>query len=379
MTGYADTITISKANPLRWVHNDGQRASFDNTLLENESFAGVTVKSYCHKFVNGDEIPIQLKLSGSGSGNEVIVMKWVNGTGTALTATGTTVYTDFTIYEYLLTVATGDNFYLTAYTDNDSWTSETVDVEASLTNYAKLEWFNYDPLTNNESFEFDYQTTQAQASVNFCYIKSNLFEYSLSGERSVFDNQEEKVILRRSIFRRLKFETDIIPRWEAEKLAIAMSHDVFVVNDVAFTCEEDPSIERAGKSNMVIFNAVLTQKSVLGLNTHDIGFDCETMATSGIINLTETGSGAKTFAITDDYLILSITGVRTAGSPVITAGTTPGGTDVLYGMSLSASNITEVATVGFDKESLADGNLYITISGSGATATIHVLTLKNRQ
>jgi hypothetical protein len=166
----------------------------------------------------------------------------------------------------------------------------------------------------------------------------------------------------------------------SEKLAVAMAHDVFAVNGITYTCEEEPGIDRAGKTNFTTFSAVLTQKSVLGLNTHDIGFDCDTSTDSNMIVMTETAaSGTKTFAITDDYMVLTITGIRTAGSPVITAGITPGGDDLMAGMILSASYLTEVAVIPVDKSSISGGNLYVTVSGSGATATIHVLTVKNRQ
>lgn len=381
MAGHYADITVSKANAIRFIHNDSYASHFDNTLTENEAFSGILIKEFCQRFINGNEIPVQLKLSGGTSGNEVILKKVTSaGVETAITAAGTEEYTDFKIYDYLLTVATGDYFYLVAYTDSDTWTSEWIYVEATLPGYLKLEWFNYDPLTNNENWEFDYQTTQAQANVNFLYIKSLLFEYALSGDSSVIDNQNEKIMLRRSIFRRLKLETEPMPRWLGEKLAIAMAHDVFVVNDITYTMEEEPSIDRAGKTNFINFSAVLTQKSVLGMNTHDIGFDCDTSTNGDMIIMTETAfSGTKTLTVTDDYMVLSITGVRTAGSPVIIAGTTSGGSDLMAGMSLSASYLTEAAIIPVDKTSLPSGNIYITVSGSGATATVHVTTIKNRQ
>jgi hypothetical protein len=381
MAGHYADITVSKANGIRFIHNDTYAAHFDNTLTENEAFSGILIKEFCQRFINADQVPVQLKLSGGTSGNEVILKKVTSaGVETVITATATEEYTAFKIYEYLITIATGDYFYLVAYTDSDTWTSEWIYGEATLPGYLKLEWFNYDPLTNNESWQFDYQTAQAQANVNFLYVKSLLFEYALSGDTSVIDNQNEKIMLRRSLFRRLKLETDPVPRWMGEKLAIAMAHDVFVVNDITYTMEEEPSIDRAGKTNFINFSAVLTQKSVLGMNTHDIGFDCDTSTDSNMIVMTETAaSGTKSFTVTDDYMVLTITGIRTAGSPVLTAGTTSGGSDVMAGMSLSASYLTEVAMVPIDKSSIPGGVLYVTVSGAGATATIHVLTVKNRQ
>jgi hypothetical protein len=380
MTAYAGQITISKANPIRWVHNDSLAAHFDNTLTADESFPGVFRKSFSQKFISADTVPLQLKLYGNTSGNEVIVKKYVNGTETVIAATATTVYASFTIYEYLITITTGETFYLKAYTDIDTWTSEPICGEATLPHHVKLQWFNYDPLTYNENWQFDYQTTQAKAVVNFLYLEANLFEYSSSGEKTVIDNQNEKIVLKRSVFRRLKLEAAPVPRWLSEKLLIAMAHDVFVVNDVSYILEEDANAERAGKTNFVNFSAVLTQKAVLGLNTYDIGFICDATTTESMIILQElAASGGKTFAITDDYLILTITGERVAGSPTIKAGTTLGGDDILLEMALTPTYTVEAALVATDKASIPGGILYVTVSGVGATANIYVATFKNRQ
>jgi len=380
MASYPGQITISKANPIRWVHNDGLAAHFDNTLTDDETFQGIYRKPFSQKFLNADTVPVQLKLYGNTSGNEVIMKKYAGGVETTISATATTAYASFTIYEYLITIATGDNFYLKAYTDIDSWTSETICGVATLDRHLKLEWFNYDPLTYNENFEFDYQTAQAKAVVNFIYLEANLFEYTAGGEKTIIDNQNEKITLKRSIFRRLKLESSPVPRWLAEKLAVAMSHDVFVVNDIAYILEDDANIEKFGKTNFVNFSAVLTQKSVLGINTHDIGYEGTTSTETTMLILQElAASGAKTFSITDDYMILTITGERVAGDPVIKAGTTLGGDDVLLSMSLSATNTIEAALVPIDKAAISGGVLHVTISGAGATANIYVATFKNRQ
>jgi hypothetical protein len=79
-------------------------------------------------------------------------------------------------------------------------------------------------------------------------------------------------------------------------------------------------------------------------------------------------------------MILTITGERVAGSPVIKAGTTPGGDEILSDMSLVAvTNPIEVALIPTDKAAISGGTMYVTVSGAGATANIYVATFKNRQ
>lgn len=382
MASFYGDITISKAGCLRWAHTgDGLSTHFDNTLIEDEDFHGITTREFCHHFVDGDSLPIQLKLYGDTSGSEVILEKRSPGTNnTAVTATATTDYATagFKIYEYLISLADGDDFYLYAYTDVDSWTSETIKVEASLADYLKIEWFNYDPLTNNENWQFDYSTTQAQANVNFMYLKANIFEHSLSGDTSILDNQDEKIVLRRSIFRRLKLESEPIPRAIAEKLAIAMGHDAFAVNDVTYTFEEDVEIERISRSNLVNFGAVLTQKSVLGLNTYDVGFETTT-AEDDMMHLREDDvNGAATFSIPSGYLVVYLTAYRKTGTPLVTAGTSAGANDVLYGMNLNATDpIWQTAHIAQETAYDAADTLHVTTSGG--TADIDILLIYNRQ
>jgi hypothetical protein len=374
MTAYAGQITISKANPIRFVHNDSLAASFDNTLTADESFAGIYRKPFYQKFINDEHIPLQLKLYGNTSGNEVILKKNNNGTETVIAATASTVYSSFTIYEYLIQIKTGESFYLVAYTDIDTWTSETLCGEASLPGYTKLEWFNYDPLTYNENYQFDYQTSQAKAVVNFLYLQSNIFEYAAAGEKTVIDNQNEKIVLKRSVFRRLKLESDPIPRWLAEKLTIAMSHDVFVVNDVSYVLEEEASIDKAGKTNFVNFSAVLTQKAVLGINTYDLGIN----GVMEMIHLDGNAiAAATTFTVPAGYLIAWMTCYRTAGDPVIIAGTTVGGTNIVNNMTLNGTTkVWSTSNISREIAPVAAATLYVGVSGG--TCNIDILLIKNR-
>lgn len=369
---------ISIASSIRFRKEDALRPTFDNTLSYNESFLNAMNHRYCHKLYTDDVITIQVKVPVDDSFS--IVSSENNGAWTAVT--GEAKVTDGTTYDYWeveLDMADYTGPYLqfriaiiSEEEIQEYWISEMIELvtEATDDGLLQVEFFNVD-----NAFNVDYTSGIA----HLLRVESEMKEYRGQGEGSVFDNQEEVTRLKGEVKRILLFKTDPIPRFLAEMLVVALAHDKFFVNEIEFVAETEPEIENNG-SNLVVLSVPLTQREVIGLNTHDVGFDCDAQTTDDMIVLESlAASGQISFSITDDYMVLTITGERTAGSPTITAGTTPGGTDILTSMELSASYLVEVALVTVDKASISGGTLYVEISGVGATANIYVATIKNRQ
>jgi hypothetical protein len=335
---------------------------------------------YCHKIYRTDTVIIQVKVL---SGYTVDLYYSANCWGAWTKLSSGTKEVDGSVYDYwevsvaMSTFAAMDTvqFRMEILTivpaHYQYWYSEPVELltYAADDGLLKVEYFNIDA-----AFEVDYSTE----ITNLLRIEATLKDYKPGGEMSVFDNQNEVTKIKDEVKRILTFKTELIPAYLAEMLRVAVAHDKFFINEVEYTAEALPEFE-VNSSNLGIFTVTLTQRNVIGLNTHDIGFNCDGTNTSDMIVLQElAASGSKSFAITDDYLVLTLTGQRVAGSPKIKAGTTPGGDDVLVDMSLSASYVTEVALIPTDKASISGGTLYVTISGTGATANINILTIKNR-
>jgi len=367
-------ISISKCNPIRFALVDSNLPSFDNTLFADESFDGITSKHFVQEFEYKDTVLIQIM----GEDETPVLTKYVDGVATVIALDNTQVYTDFKIYEYQFSFDDIECFYLTATTSTTSYKSENINIVAlnSLSEYYKLEAYNYDPPTENNNWGFDFSTVLAKANVNYLRIPALFLDYSQSGKATIYDNQNEKEIIKQSNFRTLNFESAPIPRYLAEMISIYMGLDVFVVNDVQYVKEENIETERFGGTNLFKLTTMLTQKNVIGINTFDTGFDCDVTTNTEVMNLQLLAvSGQQSLVIPEGYLIQSITAYQVTGTPTIKAGTTVGGSDIMYPISISS---VETQTVNQDIAGSGDATLYIDISGAGATANIHVIIIQNR-
>lgn len=368
-------ISLSKANPIRFAKVNNLLPSFDNTLFDNEEFAGITNKYFKQQYEYKEDFLIQIKADLTET---PVMTVYINGAPTVLTADNVEVYTSFKIWEYFYSFNSANSeLYFTAVGTTDTYQSEPICIVDDLTGFYKIEWYNLDPPTANNNFEFDYSTTLAKANVNHIWVEPLFFSYTPSGESTVYDNQNEKEIIKRSLFRNLNFQSDPIPRYFAEMLTVYMAHDVFVVNDIQYVAEELPEVEAFGGTNVVQITANLTDKNVLGLNTYDTGFSCSTTTNDEIMNLELKGvSGAQTLSVPEGYLIQSITAYKVTGTPTIKAGSTVGGQDLMYPSTVT---VRETSTVNQEIAETGINTIYLDISGVGATANIYVILILNRQ
>lgn len=371
---------ISLASSIKFRKQDGLSSSFDNTYHNDFTRRGGWAHRYNQKFYATDtDIVIQAKVIG---GYTVEFYYSQDGWKPWTAMASATLKTDGTDYDYYEQAV--DFSYYSSYdcvqfkmlvldgaTVKETWISEPCEVVAEDSGLIKSEFYNID-----NAFEVDYSTD----IVHRIRVEGQLSEYKSAGESTVFDNQNEVTKIREEVKRMLSFKTDPIPWYLAEMLIVACAHDEFFINDVAFVAENKPEWE-GNASNMGTLTMNLTQREVIGLNTHDIGYDCDSTTNSDTMVLQEIDlSGQKSFTVPDGYLIAHITGHRTAGDPVVIAGTTPGGTDVLLGMSLNnTDNKYETAIIGREIATSGDATLYVDVSGAGATASIYILLLKNRQ
>lgn len=258
-------IIISKANSIRFAHVNGLMKSFDNTLSSEEVWSDKPKASFEHIFFKDDVVLVQVK---AGLTATVVLTKKDSTSSSVVSSSAITTYSEFKIYEYVLTLSSLETFYLEAESEESLWRSECVEVINEDSIYVLLQWSNLDPL--NDSFEFDYQTALAIANVNLMRIKGQLLNYKPAGQGNVYDNQNEKVKLKGILYRILTFQSEIVPRQIAEIIVIAMQHDLFLINQVGYISDELPEIEMFG--SMAQIEAELTLQDSLGLNTDDIGF-----------------------------------------------------------------------------------------------------------
>jgi len=245
-------IPISQSIRFRPVNSDP--ANFDNTFDTEGRYI---------QYVSPADLSIQLSRASGSIGLVKMYAVECNGTETEITDS-----TDFTISDRVYTTFavpfadfTGKKIYIKV-TENSVLTheSESVTVE-SQPNFLKLNWFN----TEN-SFLTDY----SNGLVNEMLVDARMRKLSFGGESSVYSNQGVDVKLKEIVSRLFSFECDV-PDYIAEQITLAMAHDRFYMNEIEFVTSKKPTTTQLGTSNMYTFVAELKQKTVVGINTHDVG------------------------------------------------------------------------------------------------------------
>jgi len=325
-------IIVSKANAVRFSHVDGNMASFDNRLSFDEKFFNKTNPKFDQTWFKDDIILVQLK---AGLTATVVLNKIVDGGSTsAITATATTTYSTFKTYDYVITLASIERFYFTATSESSSHTSECQNVVSEDLEYLKIEWTNFDAVSN--TFQFDYSTTAAIANVNYMRIRGQMVTYKPAGEITVYDNQNEISKIKGNYYRDLVLDTEPIPRQIAEILIIATQHDTLIVNDVGYVAQELSEVSDLG--SFVQIQGTLRVVTSLGMNADDVGYDCDSTTTSTVENkIDETASGADTFSVSAGYGVTQIIVKKLTGTPVLKVGSTVGGEQILVSRTITST------------------------------------------
>ena len=368
--GMTEDSEIGKANSIAFIRQDSNDANFDNTLFAERPFENHLLYRYTQKFINGDTVTIHIKTADGIAIPTVTAIKQ-DYTNINIVPTLEASYTDFKIYTFEVDMSLyGINFRVKVVAGGDTWMSEPIEVISDIDYFLRLEWFNFD-----NAFDCEYST----GLTHFVRIEGITKDYEPAGEMSLYDNQGELTKLKETVIRTLKLETGVIPDYLAEKIRVGMAHDKFFVNDVEFVTDSLPEIESLNFTNFKELSVVLTQRNVLGLNTHDIGFDVDALAVSDLVKVLKkvNQSGNIQFTIDADYMVHTVTVFHNVGTDLLlTAGTTPSGNEVIYG--IRPSSIDSNITVNIHQDFQSISTLYMSITGTGADLDIYVQLIKNR-
>lgn len=378
-------MIVSYASSIRFRKVDSNYANFDNTLLADELFYNDKIFDYCQRWLTTDTVTVQLE-SDSDTLPTATATK-ADGTEVSLTVTQVSSYdqdSDGTddLFFFAFDV---DMSVFTTKTDivvtqgSVSWKSEPFKGDSDLleelqTGMAlEIEYYN-----NDNAFEIDFSSGAGSITYKL-YVPSILKDLDFGGESSVYDNQDELEKLKETVQRLLTFRTTEIPRYLAETLKLASSMDNFVINGVAYVRQDQPELSAIDGSNLVEYSMTLVDKEYLGVNTHDIGFDCDAPSTTTeiMVLVQENASGSVTFNISGGYLIHTLKAQYVSGTTVeIKLGSTVGGEDLAAPYNLTASLVRAVAQVHGD-ESESDYDVYATVTGGVADLTLQLL--KNKE
>ncbi len=376
-------MIIPFANPIRFRKVDVNYPHFDNTLTANERFFNDSIFTYCQRFLETDTITIQIKSTSS----TVPTVKLYDSENTETTITaalitsydqdGDTVY-DLFFYEFSVSMNTlTDEHYLKVSQNGIEYISEPFKADSELLT----------ELQNGEALKIEYYNSDNALQVDFStgitfklYIEATLKDYGFGGESSVYDNQDELTKLKETMTRLMTFRTIEIPRYLAETLRIASGFDVFVINGVSYVREDLPEIAPVEGSNLVEYSMTLNDKEYLGVNTHDIGFNCDesVIIISDIMNLTElNASGSVPLVVPAGYLIHVIRAIWVSGTSVsVKLGQTVGGDELVYPISLNSGYTKETVSIHADEDRENDTTIYATITGGVANIDVQLILNK---
>ena len=364
-------IIISKANGIRFAHIDENMPSMDNILSSDDSEIPLYFE---HTIFTGQNVYLQIK---SGLLANVILSERYGTLSIDRTAVNMHVYSTFKIWEYLW-LPSYENFILVAQSSDDTWISEDISVVPVSNKYKLLQWTNFDLDTNN--FEFDYSLPFAQIAVNQMLIIARAFDYSIKGEREIYDNQNEKSVIKARLSGVINFESEVLPHSVCEIIAIAMSHDRFLVNEVAYIVEDTPKITTLGGG--AVITAEMTKNLSLGMNTHDIGYEYELIPGDPIMQevrniqfIAQAGNLSGTVFML--YVVNHLLFRLVSGSSVdIKIGEKVGGDEIAKYTLTPGKNAFKSISRNYISQTGMNNSWPIYVEITGGTADVYIQTIK---
>lgn len=376
-------MIISALNSIRFVKQDSNFRNFGNTLTADEKFFNDEIFEYCQRFQTTDTVTIQIKsdlatvptVKAYKAGNmaETLTASLVSSYDQDNDGTNDLFYFQFEIP----LVNYQSETFVTVEQDGETWRSEPFYADVNL----------YQELFDGDILQVEYYNDDNAFQVDFStgltyklYIEATVKDLEFGGESSIYDNQDEFTKLKETVVRILNFKTLPIPRYFAEVLRLASSCDNFTVNSISFVRQDLPEIAPVEGSNLVDFMMKLTDKEYLGVNSHDIGFNCDLQTTNNeVMTITViNGSGSEVFTVPAGYLLHTLSAEWVQGTAVqVKLGTTNASEDLVYPFELTSVITSVTAAVHSPFNRSSQTTIYCTISGG--SANIDVQLLKNTQ
>jgi len=373
-------MIIGFANSIRFRKVDSNYQNFDNTLTSDEKFFNDTIFTYCQRFLETDTVKIQIKSNFA----TVPTVKLYNSENNSVDLECILVSNydqdndtvdDLFFFEFTVSMnGVTDEHYLKVTQLGETWQSEPFKADSELLT----------ELETGEAMVIEYYNTDNALQIDFStgftfkiYVEGCIKDYGFGGESSVYDNQDELTKLKETMSRLMTLRTLYVPRYLAETLRIASGFDVFVVNGVSYVREDLPEITPLESTNLVELSMTLNDKEYLGVNTHDIGFNCDliNVVTGEIMILTQlNASGSVSFVVPAGYLIHTMRAEWVSGTSVeIKLGETLSGDEFVYPFNINSVNIKMTTAIHADASRGADTTIYATVSGGVANIDIQLI------
>lgn len=221
----ATIINIPKSTSLRFV-KQGSPQTFDNTLLESESYyAYVMMRSLYHqKLTITDNIWIQFSTDAATikfelfDSDDVLIDDLTSQIVTVIASTS------YTVYNLRFNVTTLGNYYIKATFDSDLYFSEPFKI-GTFSNTVLLKY----KTSENDGVVYD------DDEYFFLRIEGRFAEYMPGSERTTYNSFNQTIVnLKAYPTASYLLEFGAIPRYVLEKLNIALAHEIVSINGVEY-------------------------------------------------------------------------------------------------------------------------------------------------
>jgi len=128
--------------------------------------------------------------------------------------------------------------------------------------FLKLQWYN-----SENAYLMDYSS---DTFIHELWIDGELESSPFAGDMSIYSNQGSIVKLKEVSNRVFKITVEV-PAYIAEIITLATAHDRFYVNEIQYTVDKKPDINRIGQSNLYKVEMEIVQSIATGINKHDAG------------------------------------------------------------------------------------------------------------
>jgi len=363
-------IDVPLTNPILFRPLLGQTApNFDNIFADDYKGENRTIRKFSQVCAeDGWQIQVVTDYNAwlDDTNCDIKIIERIAGVDTpigdppTMTQLGSTYYYTFNIKPtsrkcFKLWVLLNED---TIYTHESEWINvPSAGIEAAQEENANLFRFNWFGLENSM---LDYVVS---GFVGTAWIEGKMVLGQTAGEATIFDNQGEEVKLKHIIKRVMMFSAEV-PDYLAAQIVSWTALDEFFINDVKYVASKEPTHSQIGNSNMHLLTAELKQYSPIGINTHDVGFDCDaaTIQTMIVNALHVSKTGSFTVEAPSGYLLHTVTLVRNSGSADIKLGIAAEGDEVFTDNTIDGTDTLVAVQCHYPLDSAT--TLYFTVTGT---------------
>jgi hypothetical protein len=398
------TFIISPLNSLEFKEVNNLLPNYANTLLCDVAFDGVVKSEYKQKFSQSQTIITQM-FTDFDTRVATLVDSLGNQTNLPVTlikqATDEVTGEIQSYYEFSVAGQSEGVYYVTVKgtksgEPNVYFQSENFEIVEGLKGYRRGtdEVFEYEYIPNHLLIESSNTENQFDLYYGSDRLSGDPFESAIwipavdykvqpGGESEVYDNLGNLAKLKEISQRVFELRSSSIPRYLAMKTHELASLDYFRVNNIQYVSEEKGENEYFANYTDGVLTMNLTQAFVVGINSDDQGraiidTDMATVEIKKILN----ASGSQQLVVSGGYSLNQITLVLESGTQAdVKIGSTPSGNEIMRTESVTTG--TPIKNLARNYVNQADEEAaftaYIEITGVGASATVYLQTIINKQ